>query len=45
MEHLRALARVSRALRSKELREQLRKARTADAIYALLSQETSSSAA
>ena len=44
VEHLRALARVSRALRDKELREQLRQARTADAIYALLSQETSTSA-
>ena len=45
VEHLRALARVSRALRRAELREQLRKARTTDAIYALLSQESSSSAA
>jgi PTS system nitrogen regulatory IIA component len=35
-EHLRALARVSRALRQAELREQLRQARTADAIHALL---------
>ncbi|MFN7110664.1 MAG: PTS IIA-like nitrogen regulatory protein PtsN [Brevundimonas sp.] len=34
-EHLRALAAVSRALRSPELREQLRQARTADAIKAL----------
>jgi PTS system nitrogen regulatory IIA component len=34
-EHLRALAAVSRALRSPEMREQLRKARTADAIRAL----------
>ena len=38
-EHLRALARVSRLLRHAELREQLRKARTADAIHALLVQE------
>ena len=45
IEHLRALARASRALRGAELREQLRQARTADAIYALLAQETSSSAA
>ena len=34
-EHLRALAAVSRALRSPELREQLRQARTVDAIHAL----------
>lgn len=34
-EHLRALAAVSRALRSPELREKLRQARTADAIHAL----------
>jgi len=38
-EHLRALARVSRILRQADLREQLRKARTADAIHALLAQE------
>ncbi len=44
-EHLRALARVSRALRRGELREQLRNARTSDAIYALLAQESSTSAA
>jgi PTS system nitrogen regulatory IIA component len=35
-EHLRALARVSRLLRQSDLREQLRQARTADAIHALL---------
>lgn len=34
-EHLRALAAVSRALRSSEMREQLRQAHTADAIRAL----------
>ena len=34
-EHLRALAAVSRALRSPEMREQLRQARTTDAIHAL----------
>ena len=34
-EHLRALAAVSRALRSPEMREHLRQARTADAIRAL----------
>ncbi|MBW8813405.1 MAG: PTS IIA-like nitrogen regulatory protein PtsN [Caulobacterales bacterium] len=38
-DHLRALARVSRLLRQSELREQLRKARTADAVHALLVQE------
>jgi len=38
-EHLRALARVSRLLRHAELREQLRNARTADAVHALLVQE------
>ena len=45
VEHLRALAKASRALRRAELREQLRQARTTDAIYALLAQESSSSAA
>ena len=44
-EHLRALARVSRLLRQGELREQLRQARTADAMYALLSREAKSNAA
>jgi PTS system nitrogen regulatory IIA component len=44
-EHLRALARVSRILRQAELREQLRKARSADAIYALLTQEARPTAA
>jgi len=39
-EHLRALARVSRLLRQADLREQLRQARTADAIHALLVQDT-----
>ncbi len=34
-EHLRALAAISRALRSPEMREQLRQARTTDAIRAL----------
>ena len=34
-DHLRALAAVSRALRSSEMREQLRQARTVDAIRAL----------
>lgn len=44
-EHLRALARVSRLLRRNDLRERLRQARSADAIYALLVQEAESSAA
>ena len=39
-EHLRALARVSRIMRQSELREQLRKARTADALHALLMQDS-----
>ena len=43
--HLRALARVSRQLRRPELREQLRAARSPDAIYALLGQEAKPSAA
>jgi PTS system nitrogen regulatory IIA component len=34
-EHLRALAAVSRSLRSADLREQLRQARTPDAVHAL----------
>jgi PTS system nitrogen regulatory IIA component len=38
-DHLRALARVSRLLRQSEVREQLRKVRTADAVHALLVQE------
>lgn len=38
-EHLRALARVSRLLRQGDLREQLRKARSADAVHALLVQD------
>jgi PTS system nitrogen regulatory IIA component len=44
-EHLRALARVTRLLRRAEVREQLRQARSADAIYALLVQEAEPSAA
>jgi PTS system nitrogen regulatory IIA component len=39
VEHLRALARVSRLQRHAELREQLRQARTADALHALLVQD------
>lgn len=39
-EHLRALAAVSRAMRSSEMRQQLRQARTADAIRALFVRDT-----
>lgn len=45
VEHLRALARVSRTLRQRDLREQLRQARTADTLYALLARETATSTA
>ena len=44
-EHLRALARVSRLLRQGDLRQQLRLARSEDAIYALLSQTAEANAA
>lgn len=44
-EHLRALAKVSRLLRQKELREQLRRVESADAIYALLTGYADSNAA
>ena len=44
-EHLRSLARVSRVLRQGDLREQLRQARTADAIHVLLAQEARPTAA
>jgi PTS system nitrogen regulatory IIA component len=44
-EHLRALARVSRLLRQSDLRQQLRQAKTADAIHLLLVQEARPSAA
>ena len=44
-EHLRALARVSRLLGGKDLREQLRQARSADALYVLIASEASASAA
>ena len=40
-EHLRALARVSRVMRHADLREHLRKARTADAVHALLVHDAS----
>jgi PTS system nitrogen regulatory IIA component len=42
VEHLRALARVSRVLRQADMREQLRQARTADAVLALLVQDSGS---
>jgi PTS system nitrogen regulatory IIA component len=44
-EHLRALARVSRLLRRGDVRQRLRQARSADAVYALLVQEAEPSAA
>ena len=44
-DHLRALARVSRMLRQPDLREQLRHAKTAEAIHLLLAQEARPSAA
>ena len=44
-EHLRALAKVSRLLRQKELREQLRAIDNSDAIYALLTSGADSNAA
>jgi PTS system nitrogen regulatory IIA component len=45
VEHLLALARVARLLRRSDLREQLRHARSADAVYALLAEPASPSAA
>ncbi|CAL1690635.1 Nitrogen regulatory protein [Brevundimonas subvibrioides] len=44
-DHLRALAAVSRAMRSPELREQLRQARTVDAVHALFVRDTAATAA
>jgi PTS system nitrogen regulatory IIA component len=44
-EHLQAFARVARLLRKSELRQQLRHARTVDAVYALLSDTAPPSAA
>jgi PTS system nitrogen regulatory IIA component len=44
-EHLRALAKVSRLLRQKDLREQLRAIDNPDAIYALLTGMADSNAA
>ena len=44
-EHLRALAKVSRALRQSDLREQLRQARSADAVRALLVRDADPKAA
>ncbi len=44
-EHLRALAAVSRAMRSPEMREHLRQARTADAVRALFIRDKAASAA
>jgi PTS system nitrogen regulatory IIA component len=44
-EHLRALAAVSRALRSSELREKLRQAHTVDAVHALFVRNEAATAA
>ena len=44
-QHLRALARVARALRRPELRQQLRQARTQDAVHAILASDLTASAA
>ena len=44
-EHLRALARVARAMSQPKLRERLRQARTQDALHAILVQDTAASAA
>ncbi len=44
-EHLRALARASRLLRRRDVRDQLRAARSADALHALLAQEAAPTAA
>lgn len=44
-EHLRTLARVSRLLRQRDLRQMLRQARTSESIYALLAREPQSTAA
>ncbi|WP_369062452.1 PTS sugar transporter subunit IIA [Caulobacter sp. 73W] len=44
-EHLRALARVSRLLRHPEVREQLRQAKSADAMHVLLGSEVATTAA
>ena len=44
-DHLRALARVSRLLRSEKMRQQLRLARSADAIYAILREDAAATAA
>jgi PTS system nitrogen regulatory IIA component len=44
-DHLRALAAVSRALRSAKMREQLRQARTVDAIHALFVRNETATAA
>lgn len=44
-EHLRALAKAARLLRRADLREQLRLARSADALYALLVQEAAEASA
>ena len=44
-DHLKALARVSRLLRNQQVTEKLRAARSAEAIYAILTDTTSTSGA
>lgn len=44
-EHLRALARVSRILRRSDLRQKLRQSRSPDALYALIANDATPSAA
>ena len=44
-DHLKALSRISRLLRDREMREKLRGARSADALYALLTNGQASQAA
>lgn len=44
VEHLRALAKVSRLLRAKEMRQLLRQARSSDALYSLLTNRAAAAA-
>ena len=44
VEHLRALAKISRLLRGRELREALRQARSVDALYAFLTRQAAAAA-
>ena len=45
LDHLRALAKVSRLMRDAELRSKLRQTSNGDALYALLTEPTSARAA